>query len=257
MLVSTYPIPQGQPAQSTSVISAAYNLIKVYGKGESEVRALNGATAEFNQGGFYAIMGPSGSGKSTLMHCLAGLDRPDSGQVILAGMDITTLNDKELTRLRRDRIGFIFQAFNLLPTLTAKQNIVLPLELAGAKVDRAHLDAVVASLHLEKRLDHLPSQLSGGQQQRVAVARALITKPDVIFADEPTGALDSSTSAQLLQYLRDCVTNLGQTIVMVTHDPNAAGYADKVLILSDGQIVMHIDHPNADVVLGAMKQFGA
>jgi putative ABC transport system ATP-binding protein len=232
-------------------------LTKIYGEGEAQVHALNRASVEFGQGGFYAIMGPSGSGKSTLMHCLAGLDRPTSGQVFLGGVELTALKDKELTRVRRDRIGFVFQQFNLLPTLTAAQNITLPLELAGRKPDPAQFEAITASLHLEERLGHLPSELSGGQQQRVAIARALLPKPDVIFADEPTGALDSANSAQLLGYLKSCAQNLGQTIVMVTHDPNAAAYADLAFILSVGRIVEVFDHPDADTVLGALKRLGA
>ncbi|MGC7100136.1 ABC transporter ATP-binding protein [Amycolatopsis lurida] len=209
-------------------------LTKVYGSGETEVAALRGIDVTFRRGEFTAIMGPSGSGKSTLMHCAAGLDRPTAGQILLDGVNLSTLSDDALTELRRDRIGFVFQAFNLLPTLTALENITLPLDLAGSRADPRLLDRLVGTLKLDDRLDHRPSQLSGGQQQRVACARALITEPAVVFADEPTGALDSDSSAELLGFLRASVDELGQTIVMVTHDPAAAEYADRVLLLADG-----------------------
>ena len=238
-------------------IAQAVDLTKTYGSGEAEVRALDGVSVGFAPGSFSAIMGPSGSGKSTLMHCLAGLDRPTSGQVHLGGTEITGLRDRELTAVRRDRVGFVFQAFNLLPTLTAKENILLPLDLAGRRVDPAVLDQLVDSLRLGDRLKHLPSQLSGGQQQRVAIARALITRPQVLFADEPTGALDSRTGTDLLNQLRTATLALGQTIVMVTHDPNAAAYADRAVILSDGRIVDDFLAPDADRVLAAMKTLGA
>ena len=241
----------------TDTIAQAVDLTKTYGSGEAEVRALDGVTVGFTPGSFSAIMGPSGSGKSTLMHCLAGLDRPTSGQVYLGGTEITGLRDRELTAVRRDRVGFVFQAFNLLPTLTAKENILLPLDLAGRRADPTVLDQIVDSLRLGDRLKHLPSQLSGGQQQRVAIARALITRPQVLFADEPTGALDSRTGTDLLNQLRTATLVLGQTIVMVTHDPNAAAYADRAVILSDGRIVDDFMSPDADRVLAAMKTLGA
>jgi putative ABC transport system ATP-binding protein len=237
-------------------VAAVTNLTKTYGAGETLVQALNGVTAQFRQGSFTAIMGPSGSGKSTLMHLLAGLDAPTSGHVEIGGAALEAMDDRALTKLRRDRIGFVFQAFNLLPTHTAQQNILLPLELAGRKVDMDHFAAIVASLGLTKRLHHLPSQLSGGEQQRVAVARALVARPQVLFADEPTGALDSRNSNALLGYLRACSRDKGQTIVMVTHDPNAASYADRALILSDGRIVEDIPRPDAELVLGALRRLG-
>lgn len=226
--------------QTMTIMAMASQLVKTYGTGETAVRALDGVSAQFEQGSFTAIMGPSGSGKSSLMHCLAGLDQPTSGQVALNGTILGSLDDKRLTQLRRDQVGFVFQAFNLLPTHTAGQNIVLPLELAGRKPDRASLAELVESLGLSGRLNHLPSQLSGGEQQRVAVARALITHPAIVFADEPTGALDSHNSSRLLSYLRDA-SQRGQTIIMVTHDPQAAAYADRVLVLSDGRIVDDTD----------------
>ena len=238
-------------------IAQAVNLTKIYGSGEAEVRALDGVTVGFTPGSFSAIMGPSGSGKSTLMHCLAGLDRPTSGQVYLGGAEITGLRDRELTAVRRDQVGFVFQAFNLLPTLTAKENILLPLDLAGRRADPAVFDAIVDSLRLGDRLRHLPSQLSGGQQQRVAIARALITRPKVLFADEPTGALDSRSGTDLLNQLRTATLALGQTIVMVTHDPNAAAYADRAVILSDGRVVDDFLDPHADRVLAALKALGS
>ncbi|MCB0911986.1 MAG: ABC transporter ATP-binding protein [Propionibacteriaceae bacterium] len=249
-MTTTAPAPTDQ-------IAAATDLTKTYGSGEAEVHALAGVTIGFSRGSFTAVMGPSGSGKSTLMHCLAGLDRATSGEVVLGGQAISQLSDRELTAVRRDRVGFIFQAFNLLPTLTAEQNIVLPLDLAGRRVDRDRFDGIVESLRLGDRLTHLPSQLSGGQQQRVAIARALITQPDVVFADEPTGALDSASSHQLLNYLRHTSQVLEQTIVMVTHDPNAAGYADRTVLLSDGHLVDDLVAPTADMVLAAMKKLGA
>ncbi len=241
----------------TDQIASATGLTKTYGTGEAQVHALAGVSIGFGRGSFTAVMGPSGSGKSTLMHCLAGLDRPTSGEVVLGGQVITQLSDRELTAVRRDRVGFVFQAFNLLPTLTAEQNILLPLELAGRRVDRDLLTGLVDSLRLGDRLTHLPSQLSGGQQQRVAIARALITQPAVVFADEPTGALDSTSSHQLLNYLRHTSQVMQQTIVMVTHDPNAAGYADRTVLLSDGRLVDDLVAPTPDVVLAAMKKLGA
>ncbi|GIE32694.1 ABC transporter ATP-binding protein [Actinoplanes italicus] len=215
----------------------ATDLVKVYGAGHGAVRALDGVSATFARGRFTAIMGPSGSGKSTFMHCLAGLDSVTSGRISIGDTEVTGLSDRALTAVRRDRIGFVFQAFNLLPQLTARQNITLPAELAGRAVDSDLFEHVVGVLGIGDRLGHRPSELSGGQQQRVALARALSTRPDVIFADEPTGNLDSKSGAEVLGFLRDSVHRLGQTVVMVTHDPEAAGYADRVLVLADGRIV--------------------
>jgi putative ABC transport system ATP-binding protein len=209
----------------------------VYGEGEASVTALDGVSVAFPAGAFTAIMGPSGSGKSTLMHLLAGLDRPTSGSVVLDDVDLTTLDDDDLTQLRRDRIGFVFQAFNLLPVLTAEENIVLPMSIAGRKPDREWVDRLVDTVGLRDRLTHRPSELSGGQQQRVALARALASRPAVVFADEPTGNLDSKTSTEILQLLRHSVDEFGQTIVMVTHDDHAASFADRLLVLRDGQVV--------------------
>jgi putative ABC transport system ATP-binding protein len=223
----------------------ATDLVKVYGTGHGAVRALDGVSATFARGRFTAIMGPSGSGKSTFMHCLAGLDTVTSGRISIGDTEVTGLSDKALTAVRRDRIGFVFQAFNLLPQLTARQNITLPAELAGRAVDSDLFEHVVGVLGIADRLGHRPSELSGGQQQRVALARALSTRPDVIFADEPTGNLDSRSGAEVLDFLRDSVHRLGQTVVMVTHDPNAAGYADRVLVLADGRIVQDTDHAGA------------
>ncbi len=246
------------PAQALpAAIASAQHLTKIYGTGEAEVRALDGVDVGFASGSFAAIMGPSGSGKSTLMHCLAGLDRPTSGLVMLGGHNLSAVNDKALTKIRRDSVGFIFQAFNLLPTLTAEQNILLPLDLAGRSPDRALFARLVESLRLNDRLKHLPSQLSGGQQQRVAIARALVTSPAVVFADEPTGALDSRASHELLAYLRQTCFELGQTIVMVTHDPNAAAFADRTVLLSDGRVVDDLDQPSAEAILAAMAKLGA
>ncbi|MBP2319978.1 putative ABC transport system ATP-binding protein [Kibdelosporangium banguiense] len=236
---------------------AAEELKKTYGSGDTAVPALRGVSAGFERGTFTAVMGPSGSGKSTLMHCLAGLDRVDSGQVLLGGVVISGLADRALTKVRRDRVGFVFQSFNLVPTLTALQNILLPLDLAGRRPDRDRLDLVVQALRIGDRLEHRPSELSGGQQQRVAVARALITEPDVLFADEPTGALDSTTATTLLSFLRRSCRELGQTIVMVTHDPMAASFADRALLLSDGLIVQEIHQPTPDLVLNAMRGLAA
>ena len=226
----------------------AIDLNKTYGSGETQVQALNRVRLQIPAGKFVAIMGPSGSGKSTLLHCLAGLDRVDSGTIALGGHIITGLNDTALTKLRRDRVGFVFQAFNLVPTLTARENILLPFQLAGKKPDREWLAEVVNSLGLADRLEHKPNQLSGGQQQRVAIARALLTKPEVLFGDEPTGNLDSSTSAEVLGLLRRCVDELGQTVVMVTHDPVAAGYADQVLMLADGHIAGVLLEPTVEEI---------
>ncbi|MEU4803199.1 ABC transporter ATP-binding protein [Actinosynnema sp. NPDC023587] len=241
----------------TRTAVAAANLVKVYGRGDTAVRALDGVSVEFEAGKFTAIMGPSGSGKSTMMHCLAGLDNVDGGAVRLGGTEITSLGDKELTKLRRDRIGFVFQAFNLLPTLSAEANVLLGLELAGRKPDRAWFDTIVDVLGLRDRLRHKPTELSGGQQQRVACARALVAKPDVVFADEPTGNLDSRSGAEVLDFLRMSVRKLGQTVIMVTHDPVAASYADRVVLMADGRLAGEIDNPTADSVLSALKHLGA
>ena len=224
----------------TRTAAAAHNLVKVYGKGDTAVRALDGINVAFQAGRFTAIMGPSGSGKSTLMHCLAGLDTVDSGEIHIGQTEITKLNDKDLTKLRRDRVGFVFQAFNLLPTLTAEQNVLLPLTLAGRKPDRAWFSQLVEVLGLSSRLAHRPSEMSGGQQQRVALARALVTRPEVIFADEPTGNLDSRSSAGVLNLLRQAVREFGQTIVMVTHDDRAASYADAIVRMEDGRVVQAV-----------------
>ncbi|MCA2225964.1 ABC transporter ATP-binding protein [Nonomuraea aurantiaca] len=231
----------------------ARGLTKTFGSDTVRVLALDNVDVEFARERFTAIMGPSGSGKSTLMHCVAGLDQPTEGQVWVGDTELSALSDDRLTDLRRDRIGFVFQAFNLLPTLTALENILLPLDLAGRRPDRAALEAIIDAVGLRDRLDHRPSQLSGGQQQRVACARALVTKPDVVFADEPTGALDSASSADLLSFLRRSVDELGQTVVMVTHDPAAAAYADRVLFLADGRIVGEMGDPTAEGVLDRMK----
>jgi putative ABC transport system ATP-binding protein len=228
-------------------------VVKIYGSANTAVRALNGVSVDFAHGRFTAIMGPSGSGKSTLMHCLAGLDNVSSGHVFVGDVDLTRLDDSSLTLLRRDKIGFIFQAFNLVPTLTAEENITLPLAIAGRRPDPEWFSTVVEAVGLHDRLSHRPSQLSGGQQQRVAGARALVSKPEIIFADEPTGNLDSHASAEMLGFMRKSVSDLGQTIVMVTHDANAAGYADRVVFLDDGSIVGELDSPTAEGVLDRLK----
>ncbi|MGI5278764.1 ABC transporter ATP-binding protein [Streptomyces rochei] len=232
-------------------------LSKIYGQGETQVVALDRVSVDFRQAEFTAIMGPSGSGKSTLMHCVAGLDTFTSGSVRIGETELGSLKDKQLTKLRRDKIGFIFQAFNLLPTLTALENITLPMDIAGRKADKQWLDSVIQMVGLSDRLGHRPSQLSGGQQQRVAVARALASKPEIIFGDEPTGNLDSRSGAEVLGFLRNSVRELGQTVVMVTHDPVAAAYADRVVFLADGRIVDELYGPTADSVLDRMKRFDA
>jgi putative ABC transport system ATP-binding protein len=237
-----------------SVAARADDVTKIFGEGSTRVVALDQVTVELARGRFTAIMGPSGSGKSTLMHCLAGLDSVTSGRVYIGDTDLTTLDDKALTALRRDRIGFVFQSFNLVPTLTALENIRLPLDLAGRDPDRAWMDTVIDTIGLRDRLTHRPTELSGGQQQRVACARAMIARPDVIFADEPTGNLDSRSSAEVLGFLRRSVDDTGQTIVMVTHDPRAASYADQALFLADGRIVEELTNPTAETVLDQMKR---
>ena len=235
------------------VAARANEVWKVYGDGEARVVALRDVSTEFARGRFTAIMGPSGSGKSTLMHCLAGLDTVTRGEVHIGATKVTGMGDKALTRLRRDRVGFIFQQFNLLPTLSAEENILLPLSIAGRKPDPGWFDNVIDTIGLRDRLKHKPSQLSGGQQQRVACARALVSRPEVVFADEPTGALDSRSSTEVLGFLRRSVDELNQTVVMVTHEPVAAGYADRILFLADGRIVDELRNPTADSVLDRMK----
>jgi len=241
---------------TTTAAAATTDAVKVHGDGDGAVRALDGVTVAFDRGAFTAIMGPSGSGKSTLMHCAAGLDTLTSGRASIGGVDLASLSDRELTRLRRERVGFVFQAFNLLPTLTAAENVALPLALAGKRPDPEWMDAIVDALDLGDRLDHRPAELSGGQQQRVAVARALITRPEIVFADEPTGNLDRRTGGELLGLLASAVGDLGQTVVMVTHDPVAAAHADRVVFLADGRIVGEVDHPSADDVLDRLKRLG-
>jgi putative ABC transport system ATP-binding protein len=239
---------------ASAAAARAVDVWKVYGQGEARVTALAGVSLELTRGRFTAIMGPSGSGKSTLMHCLAGLDSVTRGEVYVGGTRLTGLTDAGLTRLRRDHVGFIFQQFNLLPTLTAEENIRLPLAIAGRQPEPAWFDQVIETVGLGDRLGHRPSQLSGGQQQRVACARALVTRPEVVFADEPTGNLDSRSGAEVLGFLRSSARAHGQTIVMVTHDPNAASYADRVVFLADGQIVTELADPSAESVLDTMKR---
>ena len=252
----TEPATVISSAPAPRAAAGAVDAVKVYGFGDSQVRALDGVTVAFQAGRYTAIMGPSGSGKSTLMHCLAGLDSLSSGAVYIGETYLASLNDKQLTELRRTKVGFIFQAYNLIPTLTARENIMLPLMLGGDAGDPAWIDEVVTTVGLEDRLRHRPSELSGGQQQRVAVARAMAGRPDIIFADEPTGNLDSKTGAEILDFMRRAVREYGQTIVMVTHDPNAASYADRVIFLNDGRIVDEMTEPTAERVLDRMKAFG-
>ena len=235
----------------------AVDLTKVYGEGDAEVRALDGVSVGFEAGRFTAIMGPSGSGKSTLLHCMAGLDAPTSGTVLIGDIDLTTLSEKQLTLLRRKKVGFVFQAYNLVPTLTAAENITLPLDIAGDKPDPKWYQRVVTTIGLSDRLGHRPSELSGGQQQRVAGARALVSKPEIVYADEPTGNLDSRSGAELLAFLKSAVKDHGQTIVMVTHDANAASYADRIVFLADGRIVDEMLEPTADRVLDRLKSLEA
>jgi len=253
-----WQVPAGGPdsAAAHDVVARAVNATKVYGAGDTLVRALDDVSVDLARGRFTAIMGPSGSGKSTLMHCLAGLDTLSSGHVLLGGIDLGSLRDKELTLLRRERVGFVFQSYNLISTLTALENITLPLTLAGTRPDREWLDSVIATVGLGDRLTHRPSELSGGQQQRVAVARALCTRPEIVFADEPTGNLDSRSGAEILGFMRHAVGELGQTIVIVTHDPVAAGYADTALFLADGRIVDRMAEPTPQRVLDRMKALG-
>lgn len=252
-MTETATVPTGGAA--TAVAARAIGAEKTYGEGEAAVHALAGVTVDFPVGRFTAIMGPSGSGKSTLMQCVAGLDHLTGGQAFIGDTDISQLGKQQLTLLRRDRLGFIFQQYNLLPSLTAKENILLPLTLAGRDPDQAFFDEVVSTVGMSHRLESLPSQLSGGQQQRVAVARALLPQPDLVFADEPTGALDTKTGQEILSFMRRAVDERGQTIVMVTHDPHAASYADEVLFLEDGKIVDRMEGPSTDRVLDRMKRF--
>src|SRR5262245_13005336 len=250
MSATIEPAPSAPP---TIAAARAIELSKIYGRGDAEVRALDAVSVEFDRGRFSAIMGPSGSGKSTLLHCMAGLDAPTSGHVFIGDVDLTTLSEKQLTLLRREKIGFIFQTFNLIPTLTAAENITLPLDIAGDDPDRAWFDTVVDTVHLRDRLDHRPSELSGGQQQRVAGARALVSRPEIVYADEPTGNLDSTASHELLAFLRSAVDEHDQTIVMVTHDASAASFADRVVFLQDGRIVDEMVDPTTERVLDRLK----
>ncbi|MEU2348424.1 ABC transporter ATP-binding protein [Modestobacter sp. NPDC049651] len=257
MSVPLMTVPGEAPASHQSAAVRASGLRKTYGTGETAVDALAGVDVAFARSAFTAIMGPSGSGKSTLMHCLAGLDTATAGQVWLGDTELTRLRDEQLTTLRRERIGFVFQSFNLLPVLDARENILLPMQLAGQRPDSNWFDAVVARLGLRDRLRHRPHELSGGQQQRVAVARALLPRPDVVFADEPTGNLDSRAGAEVLDLLRSSVRETGQTVVMVTHDPVAAAYADRVVLLADGRLAGEIEQPTADSVIDALHGLGA
>ncbi len=243
-------------AETTALAAQVVDAVKIYGRADTAVRALDGITVGFEAGRYTAIMGPSGSGKSTLMHCVAGLDRLTEGRAFIGGTDLGTLSDSALTALRRDRVGFVFQAYNLVPTLTALENITLPVDLAGRQVDQAWLDTVIDTLGIRDRLRHKPTELSGGQQQRVAVGRALASRPEIIFADEPTGNLDSTASGEVLAFLRSSVKELDQTVVMVTHDPVAASYADRVVFLNDGRTVDEITEPTAQKVLDRMKRLG-
>jgi putative ABC transport system ATP-binding protein len=242
---------------SGGVAARAEELTKVYGEGHAAVRALDGVTVAFERARFTAIMGPSGSGKSTLLHCLAGLDTPTSGRVFLGDVDLTELSERQLTLLRREKVGFVFQAFNLIPTLSAAENITLPLDIAGRRVDRAWFDAVVDTVGLRDRLSHRPAELSGGEQQRVAGARALVARPEIVYADEPTGNLDSRSGAELLAFLRSAVDEHGQTIVMVTHDPVAASHADRIVFLADGRVVDEMREPTTERVLDRLKALEA
>jgi len=249
------PLPSRLEASELSAASAV-GVSKIYGHGDTQVRALDHVDVEFPEGCYTAIMGPSGSGKSTLMHCLAGLDTVTSGHVLIGETDLSTLSERQLTLLRRKQIGFIFQAFNLIPTLSAMENITLPMDLAGVKPDQAWLEQIIATVGLADRVSHRPSELSGGQQQRVAVGRALASQPRIIFADEPTGNLDSATGAEILDFMQAAVREMGQTIVMVTHDPVAASYADRVVFLADGRLVSELYHPTPEAVFDRLKALG-
>jgi putative ABC transport system ATP-binding protein len=256
--VTSGPLALGDRATAPPAhrpIAEAFGLVKSYGTGDATVTALDDVTVAFGKGELTAIMGPSGSGKSTLMHCMAALDTPTSGRVVIDGVDISRLKDRDLTRLRRDRLGFVFQAYNLVPTLTARENITLPIDIAGARLDEAWFDVVVDTLGIRDRLAHRPDELSGGQQQRVACARALVSRPTIVFADEPTGNLDSRASAEILAFLRMSVDAFGQSIVMVTHDPSAASYADRVVFLEDGRVVDEILQPTLASVLERVQHY--
>ena len=254
---SSAPQPPQQPSRPSHTLpiaARAVNLVKRYGSGDTAVTALDSVNIEFSQGRFTAIMGPSGSGKSTLMHCMAGLDTVTDGQTFIGDTELSHLRDKNITTLRRDRLGFVFQSFNLVPTLTARENITLPMGIAGRRVDPQWFDEVTKRLGLTERLNHRPAELSGGQQQRVAVARALISRPEIIFGDEPTGNLDSNSSAEVLDILRTSVDELNQTVVIVTHDAKAASYADRVVFLADGRLVEELDNPTAENILRIMAR---
>jgi putative ABC transport system ATP-binding protein len=259
--MSAKPLTRVEPVDSDpdrpATAARVIDLTKVYGKGETQVRALDGVSLDIARGEFTAVMGPSGSGKSTMMHCAAGLDAATSGQVLIGDIDITQLKDKALTTLRRDRIGFVFQSFNLIPTLNARENIVLPLAIAGREPDREWFDLVIDTVGLRDRLTHRPSELSGGQQQRVACARALVSRPEIVFADEPTGNLDSTSGAEVLGFLRRSVDEFGQTVVMVTHDPVAASHTDRVVFLADGRVVDEMREPTAERILERMAELSA
>lgn len=242
---------------STEIAAHMRDGVKVYGEGDTQVRALDGVSIDFEKSRFTAIMGPSGSGKSTLLHTLAGLDTLDSGNTFIGEVDLTTLRDRPLTEIRRSRIGFVFQSFNLIPTLTAEENILLPLSIAGESADPEWFTTVVQTVGLSDRLHHRPSELSGGQQQRVAAARAFVTRPEIVFADEPSGNLDSKSGAQLLEFMRQAVREFGQTIVMVTHDPVSASFADRVVYLEDGTVIGQMDDPTTESVIDYMKKLGA
>lgn len=244
------------PPTTTNIAAKLHDGVKTYGEGDAEVHALNGATAEFERGHLTAIMGPSGSGKSTLLHCIAGLDNLTSGSAYIGDIELSTLKDRDLTLLRRERVGFVFQAFNLVPSLTAEENILLPLSIGGSEPDSEWYGRILDTVGLRDRLDHLPSELSGGQQQRVAAARALVSQPEIIFADEPSGNLDSKSGAELLSFMRMAVKELGQTIVMVTHDPTTAAYADRIVFLEDGAVVDEMADPSAESVLDRLKSLG-
>jgi putative ABC transport system ATP-binding protein len=256
-MTTTVPTPVPAPDPSAVPAAHAIDLVKTYGKGDAIVRALDGISLELERGRFTAVMGPSGSGKSTLMHCMAGLDTPTSGRTFVGDQEIGLLDDAGLTQMRRDRIGFVFQSFNLVPTLTAAENITLPADLAGHEVDKEWFDYLIGQLGIGDRLTHRPNEMSGGQQQRVACARALMGRPDLIFADEPTGNLDSNASGEMLEFLRRSVTEFGQSIVMVTHDARGAAFADRVIFLADGRVVGEIQDPTADSILEQMKRLGA
>lgn len=256
-MTTVAPGPSGRAIVSPHPAARAIDLTKTYGKGDAVVRALDGISVEFESGRFTAVMGPSGSGKSTLMHCMAGLDTPTSGRTFVGDREIGTLDDAGLTQMRRDQIGFVFQSFNLIPTLTARENITLPCDLAKTHVDQDWFDYLVDQLGIANRLSHRPNEMSGGQQQRVACARALISRPDLIFADEPTGNLDSNSSTEMLEFLRSSVTEMNQSIVMVTHDARGAAYADRVVFLADGAVVDELLSPTAVSVLEHMKQLDA